>query len=774
MAFSSTMALRTTRGPFSAAHVQRCSVPVAARRHLRSARVTMMAAATPATPRALREGAVVEVALSANRRRIAVAQRADGKRNWIVVDALGVATSVAPKQVTYHVGDIESIGDLASFEADVAAALAGAADLLGVAWELVDGDVSATDVADVVFGAADVRACYVAHCMLQQDRIFFKKKAIRGVFVYEPRAPALVEEARAAQEMARRKDEEERKKRDAVRGSVDERDVKKARAALGDERFDAIVNALVAFASDANGYAGDMKADAAFQALSTADREAVRFIATAIERPASAATAFLVLVAWGVFVPHENVFLRSLGLYGDLAHQPALVEIAEQLLGHMPADVDEATRLDLSHLESFAIDSEDTIEVDDALSWDEENGIVWVHIADPTRYLSGGADNPLTQEALRRVSTLYLPTGKYTMFPESVAKRMFSLAGDEADGCALSFGFRVLEDGDIDEDDLRVVCSKIRKPTCITYDQADEMLKAGSSPLLQTLHEKAQSRLEFRKAEGAIVANRPFCLLKVIDANAQTPDVTIEVQDPDTDAWTLVSELMISACCVAGLFAEDNDVAVIFRGQSPFPLPPDDVIKSVPDGPARNALLFRNAGPSSTGLEPMAHASLGVDAYVQVTSPIRRASDLVAHMQLKAHLRGADPPLGADALRTEIARDASRGRLLRVAENKTTRYWQLEYLRRMPRDTVHDGVVVKKWNDDKLAFVQLVQFSFDLLLPVPTSIKPGDLVSLTLNNIDPMGGFTRGFVRARTEGSSELEATLDEILSDIESLDSVP
>ena len=85
---------------------------------------------------------------------------------------------------------------------------------------------------------------------------------------------------------------------------------------------------------------------------------------------------------------------------------------AAALIASPPPDPDAQHRLDLTHMQSFAIDSADTKEVDDAISLERlENGEVklWVHIADPTRWLALGS--ALEKEAARRALTLYLPTG---------------------------------------------------------------------------------------------------------------------------------------------------------------------------------------------------------------------------------------------------------------------------------------------------------------------------------------------------------------------------
>jgi exoribonuclease-2 len=80
-----------------------------------------------------------------------------------------------------------------------------------------------------------------------------------------------------------------------------------------------------------------------------------------------------------------------------------------------------------------------------------------------------------------------------------------------------------------------------------------------------------------------------------------------------------------------------------------------------------------------TGATPRRHASLGLDAYCQFTSPIRRYGDVLAHRQLKAFLRGDPPPMD-EAEMARAARDveeASKTTALatREAEAFWVNYW---------------------------------------------------------------------------------------------------
>ena len=75
-------------------------------------------------------------------------------------------------------------------------------------------------------------------------------------------------------------------------------------------------------------------------------------------------------------------------------------------------DLDAALRQDVRHFTSWAIDSAETREVDDAVGLEtlaDGRQRVWIHVADPTCRLR--EDSALAAEASRRTSTLYIPTG---------------------------------------------------------------------------------------------------------------------------------------------------------------------------------------------------------------------------------------------------------------------------------------------------------------------------------------------------------------------------
>jgi len=80
---------------------------------------------------------------------------------------------------------------------------------------------------------------------------------------------------------------------------------------------------------------------------------------------------------------------------------------------------------------------------------------------------------------------------------------------------------------------------------------------------------------------------------------------------------------------------------------------------------------------SEMGITPARHATLGLDRYCQVTSPIRRYTDLMGHFQLKAHLRGAELPFTPTEMPEIIASVANAAYEAMMVERQTKKYWAM-------------------------------------------------------------------------------------------------
>lgn len=272
------------------------------------------------------------------------------------------------------------------------------------------------------------------------------------------------------------------------------------------------------------------------------------------------------LVDLGWWSPHENLFLRRSSI--PVQFPTKVLEVSQQRLQSPPPDPD-VNRLDLTYLKVYTIDDESTTEIDDGLSWEQlpdGRERLWVHIADPTRFLM--PEDELDLEARKRGSTVYLPTGMVPMFPEILATGPMSLVQGQV-CCALSFGIILDASGAVENYSIH---ASLIKPTYrLTYEDVDEMLDLDvqAEPEIAAIARWANKRKAWRYAQGAISINMPEAMIKV-----KEDDIKIYVLD-DSPSRQLVAEMMILAGEVAARYGQTHQIPLPFRGQPQPELPPN-------------------------------------------------------------------------------------------------------------------------------------------------------------------------------------------------------
>lgn len=768
----------------------------------------LTASASPPAVSPIREGTIIQIN-TANRFRLARIVRSDGKRNWIVEDAGNLTLSVNPKQISYVLGHPDETADLVkdldSLQSSAQARASECAELLETAWEVISSGeginggttTTITQLSDILLSDTTSLSRYATYLLLSSDSLFFKGKTIKGELLFEARTTAQLNEARAVLEAKKLREQQAEQRRDAIFDAYLSADVDAFHDALG-PNSETVMTAIENIALELDGnfnidskYGSSTKT--AFHQFPNILKSSVLEVFSALTLPLTPTSAFDILTKLGVFTKHENITLRNASLPDWKSIDENTSNVIKHLLSDGAEDIDSANRVDLTHLKAIAIDSAETTEVDDAFSWDPETDRIYVHIADPSRYFPDGYDNPVVQEAMRRTATLYLPSTKSTMFPDDLAIETMSLCGRKSDGSALTFSFRILEDGVI-ADDMDIQLTRISIPTRLTYEEAERALGDDSNQytqLLFALSERMERRRTCREIDGgAIIINTPLNNVFVKNPESEEPEVRVEVVRTDSFAWLIVSELMISACVVAATIAKENKLVVPFRGQDTFEYPPDDVLEAVPDGPVRATLVFKNAGPSEVGITAKEHASLGLDAYVQATSPIRRSLDFIVHLQLKAWLRGKarggtelEGALDEETVLKEISRAQTMGRTLRTVESRTNRYWILEMLRRNGSDIQYRGVYLRDIKE-RVGLIHLDDYAFTVGVDLGTPCKPGDVVNVTVLSVNPRTGNLQAIGRRltqdqagengeRNDDSIDWGAEMDDAMSDISSTQSV-
>ena len=326
-----------------------------------------------------------------------------------------------------------------------------------------------------------------------------------------------------------------------------------------------------------------------------------------------------------------------------------------------PAEVE---RRDLTHLEAYAIDDEGATTPDDAISWDGEK--IWVHVADPACLLSpsGEAD----REIRTRGATLHLPEAIVHMLPEKAVTDLGLGLKDVSPALSLS-----LADGGIDGAQAVEVVSSLVRVRRLTYEEADDCIGDTS---LADIEPAILKYREFRLARGAVSIDLPEVRVKV-DRNGRVDIHPVTRKR----SRKIVEEAMIMAGEAAARWAIERELPVPFTSQ--------ETVDGAASGTESQSLSSmwearRHLRRSSHSIHPGAHAGLGLACYAQVTSPLRRYLDLLAHYQIRSVLRN-EPPLDADEITRRLGEIEAVLPSVRRTEQQTEKHWIMVYLLQNPR-----------------------------------------------------------------------------------------
>ncbi|POS69695.1 cytochrome-4 [Diaporthe helianthi] len=386
----------------------------------------------------------------------------------------------------------------------------------------------------------------------------------------------------------------------------------------------------------------------------------------------------------GVSVSRETGFERmQLGSDG----------ISAQLTPDRFAD----TRKEWDGHQVFAIDSKDTVDIDDAVSIEKTDNPdehwIHIHVADPASRIPPGSR--LAERARLLPLNLYLSGHQSNIWGVgNEVQELFSLGPNKP---CLTFSGKVNNNGDLLE--CAITPSRLKDIVFITPQEANRAVgfedsrqppawattksfQVGQSPPekpenrklvtaselrqdqlepLQALHRLAMAIRKKRLGKGAV----PVFALRP-DAKASFDGTSIDKTssglltcngDPSISIrWNsgaeapLVTNAMILAGEIAARWCADRKVPIPFVKQSGaekhlellraytervyYPL----LLRGEEPSLEQSRQYFDLLGRDDLSTNPGPHFVMGLDAYAKVTSPLRRYSDLVAHWQIEAAL----------------------------------------------------------------------------------------------------------------------------------------
>ena len=235
--------------------------------------------------------------------------------------------------------------------------------------------------------------------------------------------------------------------------------------------------------------------------------------------------------------------------------------------------------------------------------------------------------------------------------------------------------------------------SKLRRDGLTTRPIA---LSSSGDPALATLQRLARQLHDARAARGAITFRRPELKIQVRDG-----DIEVKAIDPNSPSRFIVSEMMILANGLSADFASVHALPVIYRTQEPREA------LATEDTPVIEALAFERLRKtfkrSRLSLTPGLHSGLGLTAYTQASSPIRRYADLITQRQFTAMLQGQDIPYDREELLRILAAAESAEQEIRGIEDRSTSYWLLEYLARYKKNENLAAIILRQQRNHRTA-----------------------------------------------------------------------
>ncbi len=567
-------------------------------------------------------------------------------------------------------------------------------------WESVRARERALNIQELAqeyFGESGSRQCSAVFQAVFEDRLRFKQKGLQ----FTPRTAEQVEEQQHAQQVR------------AEREAFLERREGWLNSLLDAAEPQQVPEEFRAFVSDVEALLLQQKGGEVERLLEQLNPES-----TAKE------TAFRILVKSGRLPEDADPLLIIAGI--EERFPPEVLEAVSRLSGFRP----EPQRIDYSELGPFSIDDPETREIDDAVTVEafDEGCRVGIHIADASHFVP--LRDRIFEEALRRGTTLYLPNRTVTMLPEVLSFDLASLQQD-----ALRPALTVCVDFDSDDNlvDWRLQRSQLKVARRLDYDQVDEWLSGQElgDPWVEKLHtlDRITQRLLQRRVEnGALLILKPELKIRVDDDG----EISLKVLDKDSASRRMVSELMILANQLVANLAVREAIPLLYRTQEP---PSEAIALPGHYDPVVTDQVFRKLKRSTISLEPAPHASLGLEAYVQVTSPIRRLADLACQQQLSAHLQEQPLPHAASELEEVQSAIRSSEKDLRAVERKSNRLYLLKYLDLHFRGQPLEAVVLSSSASSYQVETCELFARGRLLSPQPHA--PGEHVTVRIDKVDP-------------------------------------
>ncbi len=367
---------------------------------------------------------------------------------------------------------------------------------------------------------------------------------------------------------------------------------------------------------------------------------------------------------------------------------------------------------DLTNLKTFIIDSKNPFEIDDAISLEIDDNVrnIWIHVSYPSKLFEFNSEIDIN--AKKRSSSLYLIDKCISMLPKDIIDQSNlkkNKVSETLSGC-----IELNENGSIKK--YKILETLIKPNYEFTYEDTNEILELEPKEEYELilLNKLLKKSYNFRQKKGALTFNNTYS--KILNNNNYISFETIEI----TQAHKLVSEAMILMGNITSDFLRKNNIPAPFRSQK-INCDSKNILERNMNSPVKYIILKQFIGKSFVSLKCDKHESLGLDSYVQSTSPLRRYLDLLVQRQIYLYINNKS------ILNEEIINKEIELSNIKQKENnniiKENKLYYLKLYFNNKKNVLYKIIFIRWINHKKnIALVFFTAYNLELLIKLYISI----------------------------------------------------
>ena len=332
-------------------------------------------------------------------------------------------------------------------------------------------------------------------------------------------------------------------------------------------------------------------------------------------------------------------------------------------------------------IDAFTIDDESTYDYDDAFTVKNFDNYheIYVHITNFSNLVPFESFEDL--EARSRVQTIYSPIKNYNLYNDEILEQI-SLK-EKTKRNVISIIFKI-------DLNLEILSFKISKNIAnitknYSYKEVDSDIKKNSDFILLN---------DFTtKVKQTRILNADFDEFNKDISIFLNSNNSLEVKVNNYNSYQIVSELMILTNSKIAQFMKDNEIPSIFRNQE---VSNNLIIDSIDN--ENSFKFFRNVSPLIISTKSSPHHGLGLDSYVQFTSPIRRYHDSILMRQVNFYLENNRSLFDEEFLKKTLQSLSSNFEMSKNCSKNLYKFWVLKYLKenKIFNQTVYVYLELKK------------------------------------------------------------------------------